>query len=186
MLVLGPHHKDRKSARDITNIGNPKVNRGCPPTQPTAPQQTVWKIHLDLQCHILHWGSTIPSASTLSGSDQDGTHNNSRDDYNHLAHILACHHWNCATNHWEKYHILHFQWNYTLICFVRMCQAIISIRVCLSRKQQQLKKNTQKNHCFIPRNLLDINHKEKCVRWFCFLFLTWFSPETNELIFHRT
>ena len=31
MLVLGAHNKDRKSTRDKANIGNPKVNRGCPP-----------------------------------------------------------------------------------------------------------------------------------------------------------
>ena len=31
MLVLGAHNKDRKSTKDKANIGNPKVNRGCPP-----------------------------------------------------------------------------------------------------------------------------------------------------------
>ena len=31
MLVLGLDSKDRKSAKDKANIGNPKVNRGCPP-----------------------------------------------------------------------------------------------------------------------------------------------------------
>ena len=31
MLVLGPHSKDLKSTRDKADIGNPKVNRGCPP-----------------------------------------------------------------------------------------------------------------------------------------------------------
>ena len=30
MLVLGIDSKDRKSAKDKANIGNPKVNRGCP------------------------------------------------------------------------------------------------------------------------------------------------------------
>ena len=30
MLVLGPHGKDREYLRHKTNIGNPKVNRGCP------------------------------------------------------------------------------------------------------------------------------------------------------------
>ena len=30
MLVLGPCHKDRKYPRGEANIGNPKVNRGCP------------------------------------------------------------------------------------------------------------------------------------------------------------
>ena len=30
MLVLGGHNKDRKFTGDKTNIGNPKVNRGCP------------------------------------------------------------------------------------------------------------------------------------------------------------
>ena len=31
MLVLGLGSKDRKSTKDKANIGNPKVNRGCPP-----------------------------------------------------------------------------------------------------------------------------------------------------------
>ena len=31
MLVLGPHRKDRNYSRDKANIGNPKVNRSCPP-----------------------------------------------------------------------------------------------------------------------------------------------------------
>ena len=31
MLALEAHNKDRKSTRDKANIGNPKVNRGCPP-----------------------------------------------------------------------------------------------------------------------------------------------------------
>ena len=30
MLVLGLNSKDRKSTKDKANIGNPKVNRGCP------------------------------------------------------------------------------------------------------------------------------------------------------------
>ena len=29
--MLGLHSKDRKPTRDKSNIGNPKVNRGCPP-----------------------------------------------------------------------------------------------------------------------------------------------------------
>ena len=36
-----------------------------PHSQPTAPQQTVCKFHLDPQYHIFHWGSTILGDSTL-------------------------------------------------------------------------------------------------------------------------
>ena len=31
MSVLGAHNKDRRSTRDKANIGNSKVNKGCPP-----------------------------------------------------------------------------------------------------------------------------------------------------------
>ena len=51
--VPGLNSKDRMSTRDKANISNPKVNRS---SQPTAPQQTVWKFHLDPQYHIFHWG----------------------------------------------------------------------------------------------------------------------------------
>ena len=40
---------------------NPNKHRLCP----TAPQQTVCKLHLDPQYHIFHWGSTILGTSTL-------------------------------------------------------------------------------------------------------------------------
>ena len=33
MLVIAPHSKDRKSTIDKADIGNPEVNRGCPPLQ---------------------------------------------------------------------------------------------------------------------------------------------------------
>ena len=73
MLVLRAHNKDRKSARYNANKGNPKVNRGCPlltaiRTSAPGPQQTVWKIHLDLPYNILHWGSTIRRVSTVCRS----------------------------------------------------------------------------------------------------------------------
>ena len=62
MLVLEAHNKDRKSTRDKENICSPIVNRGCPPL--TA-NRRLWKIHLDLQYNIFHWGSTILGVSTL-------------------------------------------------------------------------------------------------------------------------
>ena len=31
MLELESHSKDKKCSMDKANIGNPKVNRGCPP-----------------------------------------------------------------------------------------------------------------------------------------------------------
>ena len=64
-MVLGLHSKDRKSIKDRANISNPKVNRGCPYSQPTAHQQTVWKSYWDPQYNIFHWGSTILRVSTL-------------------------------------------------------------------------------------------------------------------------
>ena len=65
MLVLGLDSINRKSVKDKANIGNPKVNRGCPHSLLTALQQTVMKIHLDPQYNIFHWGSTILGVSTL-------------------------------------------------------------------------------------------------------------------------
>ena len=65
MLVLGLDSINRKFVKVKANIGNPKVNRGCPHSLPTALQQTVMKIHLDPQYNIFHWGSTILGVSTL-------------------------------------------------------------------------------------------------------------------------
>ena len=65
ILALGLHSEDRKSTRDKSNIGDPKVNRGRPPLTSTAPQQTEMKIHLDTQYNILHWGSTMLEVATL-------------------------------------------------------------------------------------------------------------------------
>ena len=62
MLVLELHSKDRTSTKDKANIGNPKVNRGCPPT---ASQQTMCKFHLDPQYNTFYWGSTVLGVSTL-------------------------------------------------------------------------------------------------------------------------
>ena len=45
MLVLGSYRKDRKYSKDKTNIDNRKVNTGGPHSQPTAPKQSIWKIH---------------------------------------------------------------------------------------------------------------------------------------------
>ena len=43
----------------------PKWTEVVPHSQPTAPQQTVLKIHMDPQYNIFHWGFTILGASTL-------------------------------------------------------------------------------------------------------------------------
>ena len=64
-MVPGLHSKDRKSTRDKAYIGNPKVNKGCPHSQPIAPQQTVCKFHLDPQCNKFNWGSTTLEVPTL-------------------------------------------------------------------------------------------------------------------------
>ena len=54
MLALGSHSKDRKSTRDKANIGNPKVNKGCPPTHSQP--------HLSRLCGKFTWTlSTIYS-----------------------------------------------------------------------------------------------------------------------------
>ena len=48
MLILWAYVKDRKYYGDKAKTVDPKVNRG-PHSQPTASQQTVWKIHLHPQ-----------------------------------------------------------------------------------------------------------------------------------------
>ena len=50
---------------DPIQILNHKVNRAFPHSQPTEPQQTVWKIHLDAQYNMLYWTSTLLGLSTL-------------------------------------------------------------------------------------------------------------------------
>ena len=53
MLVIGPQCKERKysGVKTSTSIGNHKVNRDCPSSQPTTPRQTVWTPRPSMQ-HI--------------------------------------------------------------------------------------------------------------------------------------
>ena len=62
MMVLGLHSKDRKSTRDKAYIGNPKVNKGCPPL--TANRTSAHRVQISLgpsmqciQLRVYHTGS---------------------------------------------------------------------------------------------------------------------------------
>ena len=61
-MVLGLHSKDRKSTRDKAYIGNPKVNKGCPPL--TANRTSADRVQISLgpsmqyiQLRVYHTGS---------------------------------------------------------------------------------------------------------------------------------
>ena len=64
MLVLGPSLNERKSSRDKANMGNPKANRGCPPSTVNL-TSTVCKTHEDPDLAVLRWGTLILEGSTL-------------------------------------------------------------------------------------------------------------------------
>ena len=65
MLVLGPHGKNMEYSRDKSNLGNPKVDRGCH----SLIQPHFSRLHGNytwtLKCNILHWGSTVLGVLTL-------------------------------------------------------------------------------------------------------------------------